>query len=363
MPGTGGFFGAILKVLLDDAQKAFGHGILGRALQNMTKGSGSGQKTPPLPPLPPPTNVHEAAQQALHASIGGFGAGGGKQSFPNPLPVLHQILEVLHVIASHLHIQTRLTPGAPSSPEIRERVRDMVERGQWKNIARPGTAGHIDLSGIPGGSSPPPGAPPVPEGINGVLLGFGKVAGIVGIVVGGLGLAANALKNFVTGVLDSNRQLYRYNAALAGSFAKLDIAMMQLDIQQAGAVAPAAGELNDAIGELAKEFQPMRQGIGVISNKLSTLVVNSTRGVVWALKNQHILNGIAAIFPLLGAILPFVKKFLDDEEKKNKALGGALTDDLRALQNPGPPGGMAGGKIVPPKQPAFLPPLIRPGGR
>lgn len=356
-----GLFSEVVKALVSDADKAFSSGILGRAITNAAKppdiaaGGRNRSTNQNLNQLPhQPVNIQEAAKTALHSSVMGFGGGNRTAVAPNPLPVLHQILEVLEAIASLLHIQIRATPNAPSGPSIRQNVREMVERGQWRGIARPvkqpgGYNGMPPINPKPGTPTPTTGG-----GLAAGLLGMLRLAGIASLVAGAFAAAVASIRSFVEGVSNTNRELAKYSGQLAASVVKLDVTRLQLDVRQANAVAPAGEQLNEAIGELMVEFQPIRQLLGVAVTNMATI---ATRMAKIAISTDVLAGIVSAVVPGMGNVL----KDMLDQQKKNQDKPGPLNIDLRALQKPGAPANMPGGKINPLGVPNFLPPLVKPG--
>lgn len=111
-----------------------------------------------------------------------------------------------------------------------------------------------------------------------------------------LGGAVALFKKMTFGMSDANRDLAKWNGAIAASFAKLDIQSMRLDIQTARASAGGAATLNDAIAELKTEFQPIRENTARLLNIVGVMGVNALKTALAAVKafaaNNDLLKGI-----------------------------------------------------------------------
>jgi hypothetical protein len=162
------------------------------------------------------------------------------------------------------------------------------------------------------------------------------------------------------GVEAENRELARYSGALASSVVKLDITKMQMDIRQANAVAPEAGILNEQLGQLLVEVQPLRETLGRVMNLMAASAVFWSR---IAVNSDNIKMLIKAFLPFANLVPGAIDKVVDAILKPDPAANkpGPLNLDLRALGRPGPANNMPGGKVAPINAPAFLPPLVKPG--
>jgi hypothetical protein len=135
------------------------------------------------------------------------------------------------------------------------------------------------------------------RGLDGTINFFLKLAGLRYIV-------GNLADKFTL----ANRDLAKWNGSIAASFNRLDLARMRLDIQQGKATSGTAGELNRQFGELLKEFQPVREGIGNLVNIVGINLVALSRTALEGLK------GLQTIFPQLKEAV----KFLEDMNKNLK---------------------------------------------
>lgn len=356
-----GVFSEVVKELMADADRAFSsgflsHGISGVIARAITAAAGQTPRNvagPAKRAMNNPNPLHpNSAPSAGAGGLGNVFSGRAASQIPNPNPLLEQILQILETIASLLHVQIRTTPGAPSGPDIRQRVRDMVTRGQWRNVVAPPAA--------PGGNSGPApgaagGASSGTAGGAGLALTLGRVAGAATLIVSAFALVYSAARAFVAGVLDQNRELAKYHGGLAASVANLDIKRINLDARQAAAVGPGGEELNRQFGLLLEEIQPIREAVGMVSTQFATFLVQLARvgANVFSLKNL-----IAAVLPGVG--LQVAAAIEDAMNKRRDANAGALNNDLRALQRPG---GINPIRPIPGVQPPqFLPPLVRPPG-
>lgn len=158
-----------------------------------------------------------------------------------------------------------------------------------------------------------------------------------------------AIKAFVSRILDSNRALGKWNGSIAASFNRLDVARMRSDISTAHGTSGSATELNRQMVELTREFQPIRQQLGIGVNLIGIWLVKLGREAIAA--RQILVQS----FPFLKAIADKIAKEEEDLKKGNddEPLGNQI---LNALANLGTGGG---GKML---EPGGIPPreFIRP---
>jgi hypothetical protein len=361
-----GVFSEIVKELMADADKAFSSGILGgglvgvitKAISNAagnlkTGGTGAAAKSA-AGFSPAPAGIHDAAVAAMYpAATGALGGNAAGANLPNPVPILEQILQVTETIASLLHVSIRTTPGAPSGPDIRQRVRDMVTRGTWRGVVAPkSAAGPGYTNQIPGLAT---GATGNAAGGAGGIVGLARIAGVAGLVAGSLYAVYSAARAFVAGVMETNRDLAKYDGRLAASVARLEMTKLNLEIRQSQAVGPSGEMLNDEFGKLLEDIQPIREAVGIVATQFATGLVMLGRvgASVFSLRNL-----IISAIPLVGR--QFADALDAADQKKKDDQGRLLNADLRNLRHLGAP---APANPVPGMQrPAFIPPLIRPPG-
>lgn len=173
--------------------------------------------------------------------------------------------------------------------------------------------------------------------------GLPKVVGLFHQLVAPAALlgAVALLKKFTFGLSDSNRDLAKWNGALAASFARLDIAQMRMDIQTAQATSGTGSALNDALADVILEFQPIREDLGILVNLVGISATQAIKTMIGIYKQ------IQTIFPQFKEIVDGLH-ILEDEMKKktpgqplgNQALNAltrpgfqALPDDVHKAQN------------------------------
>jgi hypothetical protein len=126
------------------------------------------------------------------------------------------------------------------------------------------------------------------------------------------------------GLSESNRDLSKWNGALAMSFAKMDIQQMRLDIRQAKATQGTAVGLNDALMEVKQEFQPIREDLGILINLVGISAAKLLKAGIEGVK----LMG--ANFPLLKELVDAAKA-IEDGMKKDIQGGGPGAQVLAAV--------------------------------
>jgi hypothetical protein len=369
-----GIFAEVAKALLADADKAFGSGLFGRVAKGLADGppapagiAAAGRAAAaPQPPAAAGTNVWRPAGQTP----------GGQQ---NSVPILKQILSVLETLAVKMGIFPRQTSGTPGPMGVRQQV-GTIARSLFQAPNQPpqqagGTAKYHfqqiahQLAGKPFFKAMPKVPVPAAAGAGGLaglgrsLLLLGRFAGVAGLVVTGVAAVAGALKAFVGSVLDSNRELAKWNGTLASSVVRLDMTRMRLDMQTAQGTSGTGALMNDEFGKLLTELQPVRQAVGNIANLAATGIVMLGRLYAQGISYGGIWK---AFFPKL-AFIAEVAEAINEWLGNNKpAQGGPLNDDLKALRNRGPlAGGNAqpGGNLGAGQMPPFLPPMLPLGDR
>jgi len=170
------------------------------------------------------------------------------------------------------------------------------------------------------------------------------------------------LRKLTFGLSEANRDLSKWSGALAASFAQLDIAQMRSDIATANASAGTGANLNAALADVIREFQPIREDLANLMNIVGT-------GVAVHLKNLIALTKeVMATTPWLKKILEKIQKEAEEANKKNREAGFPGNAALGALaagqfqdpaqlgrQDPFMDGNVARARG------AFLEPVARPG--
>lgn len=113
---------------------------------------------------------------------------------------------------------------------------------------------------------------------------------------------------------DANRDLAKWNGSISASFARLDISRMKLDIRQGAATAGTTNELNNQLAAFLKELQPIREGVGTISNMLGISLLKIGTSIVQSVR------AIAEKVPLLGGAVAALKA-IEAELQKNGQKG------------------------------------------
>ena len=348
-----GIFSEVLKALLADADKAFSGGVLGKAIKNAAAPpqSPGGATTAVTAALPQPPA--RAGQNVFRPADMGAG---------ETVPLLKQILGVLESVARKIGI----LPKVAGAPPIREQISGITGQifGPKHDVSQNtgGSAGYRfqqiahQLAGKPNfkAAVPAPAAGGAGGGFASGLMAFGKLAGAASLVTGIFSAAVYAIQSFVTGIKSANDDLAKWNAGIAGSVANLEMTRMGANVQTAADVSPSAQMLNNEIGRLIEETQPLVSTVMTAANYLATLVVLATRIVT-------IVPNIAA------SISQLPEQFggeMDDAMRKNKkSIAGVLDVDWAAL-GANPPGAAVGPRgrapVVPLQPPAFLPPMDKP---
>ena len=264
----------------------------------------------------------------------------------DPVPILKQILRILQTIGMKIGIAPKPAPGTPPPMPLGTQFRQLGESVRLKahqfikgERNTGGNAGfHLKQIGaelarkrgitfaeaVPKKAAAAEGAGAA--GIGRAIIGFSRLAGVVGIVTGALGLLYGAARDFVSGIVEQNRELAKYNAAIAASFSRLEVTKMRLQVQQGAATEGTATMLNDQLESLLTEVQPIRQAAGQVVNMLGSLLVLAARGVVLLVSVEAVLN---ALLPLPG-LADAAKKLLEEIAKGNAK--GAPLNILGDLQ-------------------------------
>lgn len=107
------------------------------------------------------------------------------------------------------------------------------------------------------------------------------------------------LKNFAEGVSESNRELGNWNGSLAVSFGQLDLKRQQLLINQGQETSGSGVMLNQTLGELLEEIQPLTNAATTAVNLLGVMATNAARAITFLAKLNPwaaaILQGLKAV--------------------------------------------------------------------
>lgn len=115
------------------------------------------------------------------------------------------------------------------------------------------------------------------------------------------------VERFATSVAESQRQLAKYNAQMASTYARMDYQKRLLEMQTAGATSGTSATMNRELMELRKETQWMRETWANTKNVVVTLAVEVARGVNFL--NQYLMPELK----LLALIM----------QKLNEIMGGS----------------------------------------
>ena len=116
-----------------------------------------------------------------------------------------------------------------------------------------------------------------------------------------------AISGMVEGMLQSRRELARYDGRSAGAFARLDVRKTMLDIGSGQTRGESTAELADAVGDLRSAIRPASDSLAIIAAKIGT----------FAAKLGTFAAKIDPIQKLLGVIAGNTKK---DGEKTDLPL-------------------------------------------
>ena len=85
------------------------------------------------------------------------------------------------------------------------------------------------------------------------------------------------MKAFAGLIVESNRDLERWNGTLAASFANLDILKQNLEIRQGKETEFTASVLNEEFGKLLQEFQPISSALSNLTNTGALIATEISR--------------------------------------------------------------------------------------
>jgi hypothetical protein len=114
-------------------------------------------------------------------------------------------------------------------------------------------------------------------------------------IAAGLLAAAAASEKFGTAVLEGQRKLQVYNAAIAATFYRLDYARRRMDARTAQGTSGSTSMLGSALKDLREEMQPLQQAGRVLLNTVGTIGVQVGRAVVLLVRAVTFFSGIEAI--------------------------------------------------------------------
>lgn len=126
------------------------------------------------------------------------------------------------------------------------------------------------------------------------------------------------LRRFAESVNDANRNMGKFNPAIAQAFRRLDYGDIQREFHRGQATQGTTTELADAIGELRDEVAPLRESATTAMNVLGRAAVNVLGNLVAIAKNTAVLFGI--------------KQFIDSYEDKDKK-GPGVDELLSVMKN------------------------------
>lgn len=307
--------GEIAKALTQRAEHRFGGTLLGHAAKGLLESPRSGKVE------------SEGESVDLHVPTPPHNR--------DPVPILKQILRILQTLAMKVGLIPKPSPGTPPPLPLGAQLRHLGDTVQEKTHSFFRTAEPTqdrtaklrmreigrELAARRGvkfaEAQPAKAAAGGSSGIGQVIMRMGRLAGIVGLVTGAIGLMYGAMREFVTGVVEQNRELARWNAAIAASFSKLDVTRMRLQVEQGAATQGGATQLNEQLENLLIEIQPMKQSLGQIFNSVATGLVLMARMTVYLSKIPGVLT---VLFPL-GAAAAKAAELLEEINKKDKPVG------------------------------------------
>lgn len=179
-----------------------------------------------------------------------------------------------------------------------------------------------------------------------LLVMFLKLAGLKYI----LDSLGSVFRKYTGELSESNRDLARWNGSIAASFNRLDIARMRLDIQQGRGTSGTTSELNTQLGMMLKEFQPIREGLGNLTNIIGINLIKIARVGIEQLK------ALQDMFPALKDVVKGLED-MNEEMKKGKpdiAAGNQALDDLVRMPGGGNRQRQLPAGIAPPLPPNFF---------
>lgn len=188
-------------------------------------------------------------------------------------------------------------------------------------------------------------------GLNSAFGALGKFAGTTIKTTLWMYAQSKALEKFANLIVESNRGLSVWNGAIANSFAQLDAAQQQRDLETANATAGTATTLNQSFSDLLDETQEVRE---LVANGLNLVGT----GAVALARLSNAATKILGIIKIVESIENTIKKWLGIKDPP------PADDQIDAMMREGIGAGQGGRRprnaapVPPPKQP--LAPM--PGG-
>jgi hypothetical protein len=142
--------------------------------------------------------------------------------------------------------------GASEDAEEQERQKSIQQNRAAQVGQAAWSAGKKALSGAIGAATSPVGALTMPAWMYGVVTGFERLGRTIS---------------------DTNRDLARFDERIADSMARLDFGQLRSRQQLARATGGSASVLNDQLGALVREMQPMRETVTTFINSAGASLI------------------------------------------------------------------------------------------
>lgn len=107
-----------------------------------------------------------------------------------------------------------------------------------------------------------------------------------------VGIGANlAIKHWTESVLDSGREMGKFNGKIAMAYARLDAKDFRLNLDAAGKTSGSTEHLVQHFAALKSEFQPIRVALTTMANLTATVIVDHMRSMIKMLENAPFIGG------------------------------------------------------------------------
>lgn len=134
-----------------------------------------------------------------------------------------------------------------------------------------------------------------------------------------LAKTAHHLEQWGTGVLESSRDLRRFDSSLARTFAVLDRQQLMLQVRSAQATGGSASTLGKELQGLRKELQPFRENATIALNLIATHVVDIARAAVMVSKWAPVMQALG-----------YALRYWEEQQRKKNPSGANEFDQFTA---------------------------------
>ena len=157
----------------------------------------------------------------------------------------------------------------------------------------------------------------VSKAMSGDLLGAIKSAATMNLkLAAAIVTLPMAIKAWSESLLESRREMAKYDGRSVAAFARLDVRKTMLDIGSSQARGESTASLADAVGDLRDELRPIEDGLANITNWVGVGVTRVAQGIAW----------LAKFHPLIALIADNTKKDTSTSDLPIKMLIDRITD-------------------------------------